>query len=259
MSRKKESILNLIKELEELEDISLIKKFMNNINIRVESIPFSSYEKSEIKKLAMYQENIFSDSFSKKSILDAKEKLINYLNILIDSMEIKVDLNNKIEFTEEIAKKIIRNILNNFYMHIYEMYEADVHGKAYITYEKLKNIKIGNEYDVQRILYSIIKPIFPNSRLEVSDDTGNSSIRYDILIEQYDLAIEVKCSRQSMTEKKLTEEIGADGFHYKYKNIFFFIYDKDKIIKNKESFTDAYTKNTMEKSIETIVIQPVNL
>lgn len=259
MSKKKELILNLIKELEELEDISLIKQLMNNISIRVESIPFSSDEKSEIKKLAMYQENIFSEIASKQSILDAKVKLVSYLNILIDNMEMRVDLNNKIEFTEEIAKKIIRNILNNFYMHIYEMYEAKAHGRAYITNEKLKNIKIGNEYDVQRILYSIIKPIFPNSRLEVTDDTGNSSIRYDIFIEQYDLVIEVKCSRQSMTEKKLTEEIGSDGFHYTYKNIFFFIYDKDKIIKNKVSFTDTYTKKIMEKSIETIVIQPINL
>ncbi|MCC0735325.1 hypothetical protein KGF36_11800 [Clostridioides sp. ZZV14-6009] len=62
-----------------------------------------------------------------------------------------------------------------------------------------------------------------------------------------------------MTEKKLTEEIGWDGFHYNYKNIFFFIYDKNRVIKNKVAFVNTYTRCSENKNIETIVIQPINL
>ncbi|SJU05230.1 Uncharacterised protein [Clostridioides difficile] len=44
------------------------------------------------------------------------------------------------------------------------MYLDTVHGKGNITNQQLENIKIGNEYDVQRILFSLIKPIFPNAK-----------------------------------------------------------------------------------------------
>ncbi|MDC3418333.1 hypothetical protein [Aquibacillus salsiterrae] len=82
--------------------------------------------------------------------------------------------------TEKIAVNIINRILMNFYSHIEEMYESKVHGKAGITKEKLDEIRIGNEYDVQRILYSIIKPIIPEARLEVVDDAGSGSVRRDM-------------------------------------------------------------------------------
>lgn len=69
------------------------------------------------------------------------------------------------------------------------MYEAPVHGKAAITKEKLDEIKIGNEYDVQRILFSLIKPIFPEARLEVSDDNGYGTSRYDMV--QVDMILQL--------------------------------------------------------------------
>ena len=112
---------------------------------------------------------------------------------------------------------------------------------------------------MQRILYSLIKPVFPEARVEVSNDTGCSTVRYDIFIENYSIIIEVKCTRESMTERSLTEEIGSDIYHYKYRNIFFFIYDKEKIIKNKIAFENTYIKSFDQKSINTIIIQPVNL
>lgn len=40
--------------------------------------------------------------------------------------------------------------------------------------------------------------------------------------------IEIKCTRENMKLKKLTEEIEADIIHYSAKNIYFFLYDKEK-------------------------------
>lgn len=62
-----------------------------------------------------------------------------------------------------------------------------------------------------------------------------------------------------MTERSLTEEIGSDAYHYQYNHIFFFIYDKEKIIKNKVAFENTYNKSFNEKNISTIIVQPVNL
>ena len=62
-----------------------------------------------------------------------------------------------------------------------------------------------------------------------------------------------------MTEKKLTEEMGSDIFHYQYNNIFFFVYDKEKIIKNIDAFASTYNGNFGNKNINTIIIQPIVL
>ena len=56
--------------------------------------------------------------------------------------------------------------------------------------------------------------------------------------------------------KKLSEEIKADMLHYNQRDIYFFIYDKNKIIKNMESFKSAYESMLNEKKIHIIIHQP---
>lgn len=154
---------------------------------------------------------------------------------------------------------IIQRIMRNFYKHIEEMYQKPVHGGGTIRQEDLAKISLGNEYDVQRMLFSLIRPIFPEARVEISDDGGYKSVRYDIYLREYETVIEVKCSRPKMSERELTEQLGSDAFHYKEKHIYFFIYDKDKIVNNVDAFCKAYHKSLDIdiKQIETIIMQPV--
>ena len=56
-------------------------------------------------------------------------------------------------------------------------------------------------------------------------------VRGDLKIQSLDLLLEVKCTRKSMSLKKLTEEIEADIVHYQEKYIFFYIFDKEKLTK----------------------------
>lgn len=58
---------------------------------------------------------------------------------------------------------------------------------------------------------------------------------------------------------KQGESIGADICHYNARNLFFFIYDKDNIIKNPEVFKATYTKVIDKKNIETYIVQQVAL
>ena len=136
-----------------------------------------------------------------------------------------------------------------------------VHGNGTIKKEDLDRIKIGNEYDVQRVLYSLLRPIFPKVRMEVYSDAGYNSVRYDLFIDEYSLAIEVKCTRDTMTKRKLSEELGSDAFHYKQDYIFFFIFDKSRIIQNVDAFVNGYRRKKAEfgKEVEAIVIQEVVL
>ena len=250
---KEEVIKNveeIIKVASNLEDTDKIEDFLKQIVNNIRELFVSKETFDELQALATYQVNEYSKDSTIRNILEARNKVINYLKDIVDAIQC-----NK----EEIAVIIIQRILKNFYEHIDVMYNSKSHGKAGITKEKLDNIKIVNEYDVQRILYSLIKPIFPEVRVEVFDDAGCVTIRYDMFIEKYSIVIEVKCSRKSMTERSLTEEIGSDIYHYKYRNIFFFVYDKEKINKNKVAFGNSYTKKLDKKNIETIVIQPIQL
>ncbi|SHH83168.1 hypothetical protein [Clostridium grantii] len=219
---------------------------------------------SEFESETIYLENSFSKYSTKNEVTKAISRGIKFLKRLREDISKDVYKDKKIisnEIPYEIANIIIRRILQNFHKHIEAMYQNTVHGSARILKCDLDKIKIGNEYDVQRMLYSIIKPIFPLARLEVVDDTKYNSIRYDICIDEYDVVIEVKCTRNSMSERHLTEELGSDIFHYQARNLFFFIYDKEKIIRNKDAFIKSYTKKDTElnKNIETIVIQPILL
>lgn len=247
-----------IELLRNLHDIDEIKNAFKQINVNLLEILDSSEVLEKIKSKEIYLDNEYSKIKTKENIIKAKEKVMEYLEeLIVETNNIFSTLND--EISEEVAIIIIKRILNNFYTHIETMYEHPTHGRAGITKEKLDNIKIVNEYDVQRILYSLIKPIFPQARVEVSNDTGFSTVRYDILIEKYSIIIEVKCTRASMKERSLTEEIGSDIYHYKYNNIFFFIYDKEKVIKNKMAFENTYNKKFEEKNVNIIIIQSVKL
>lgn len=257
-----DKINNQINKLKETEDLKLLKELLNESLEDLENIVDDEKVTAKFRMETVYQENSFSMSSTQSSILNAKKKAIYFLDRLRNEIENNEQEEKRVtnnEFSDEMALVIIRKILNNFYYHIEAMYEDKVHRKGTILRENLDKIKIGNEYDVQRILYSIIKPIFPEARLEVNNDTGYGTIRYDIIIEKYQIVIETKCTRDNMSEKKLTEELGSDAFHYKYKNIFFFIYDKEKIVANKVAFIKAYSKSYNDKKIETVVIQPITL
>jgi len=149
--------------------------------------------------------------------------------------------------------------LKHFYSFLEAFREIKPHKKATLTAEDLQKITIQNEYDLQHLLYAGLKPLWQDTRTEVVEDTGYGSVRVDIVIDSIGAAIEAKCTRESMTVKDLTEQIAADIFHYKQKYLFIYIYDKEKIIRDKDSFESAYSRMTEEKQVFTIVLQPVHL
>ena len=143
-------------------------------------------------------------------------------------------------------------------MFLYEFFRGKPHGKSSIDMDGLKKFQINNEYDLQYILYSYLKPIYPLCRMEVPEDTGYETVRTDIYINQ-GTVLETKCSRPSMSQKKLIEEIEADITHYGASNIFFYIYDKEKIIDNPELFKKTYENKNYEKNIYIEILQPKEL
>lgn len=197
----------------------------------------------KLDQIAFYEMDDFSEEQTTANRQKAKESVVTYITELLNG-----DSNDT----------ILYRVLENFYEYVEALLERKPHQKSNISKSLTNHIVINNEYDVQFLLFAYLKPLFPKERAEVSDDTGYETVRTDILIDQ-NTCIEAKCSRDSMSEKKLGEEIKADMVQYKQKNIYFFIYDKSKIIKNPLLFKEEYEKMEPNKNIYIIIHQPKKL
>lgn len=208
---------------------------------------------NEIQIKMWYTENEFSKDDTRNSIIKAIKDTVVYLD--------EINTISEAVISEAVGIRLIEQILNSFYLYYRSMFQNPLHKKATMSMDELKKIQIGNEYDLQRMLYALLVPIFPLIRQEVESDNGYGGMRADLYLEEYDLIIETKCTRASMTEKKLLEELGADGFYYKAKTVFFFVYDKKSIIKNPDVFKAAFVREQEKngKNIKVIVLQPVEL
>ena len=66
--------------------------------------------------------------------------------------------------------------------------------------------------------------------------------------------------RKDAVEEVGSEEIEADIVHYSEKNIIFFVYDKYKIIKERQSYEEKYFNRTFDgKNVKIVIHQPVKL
>ena len=149
--------------------------------------------------------------------------------------------------------------LENFYMFLESLTERCIDKHATLKMDELQKIKIENEYDLQHLLHAVLKPLYPDIRKEASEDSGVGTIRTDLKIPCLNVAIEAKCTRDTMPLKKLTEEIEADIVHYTEKNIVFFVYDKAKIIKEKQNYKTHFNRTFDGKNIKMIILQPISL
>lgn len=176
------------------------------------------------------------------SMIDSCHSLDNSVVMTISLLE-KNDWFVTETFSEKEALAFIQKGLEGFQRYIKAMYLEKPHKNSTLKDLIKRNFVIGNEYDVQQMVYAWLRPVFPTVRTEVNSDNGYSGMRADIYLKEYELAIEIKCTRPGMTVKKLTDELGADCFHYPVKNVYIYIYDKDHLIKNPEAFQIAFQRD----------------
>ncbi len=196
-----------------------------------------------------YVENEYSEN---DAFLSLKKSLEDTIEILEENGFI---YENRTYKQEDLL--LIEKILSNFYMHYCAMYKNPVHKKGTLVSGTLHTIRIGNEYDLQRMLYALLIPIFPTIRQEVYGDNGYGGMRAELYLDLYNLIIEIKCTRKSMSEKQLLEELGADGFHYCADTIYFFVFDETGIIKNPEAFQEAFVREPQKdgKTVKVFILQ----
>lgn len=238
----------------EISSISTVSEYQSITTKYIEKLKENGLSEiaNEIRHLAEFHENKFSKESTCENMRQSQQRVLSYIE-------------NHIYFGDQIQKNvgtlIAKKIMENFHLFCKSLYKDPIHGKCSDAIKNnLRNIEIFNEYDLQKLMYPLIRTIFPDARLEKSEDSGHHTIREDIVIDSQDIVIELKCSRTSMNERSLSEEIASDILHYSNKYVFFYIYDKENVVKNPTVFKYTYEhKKVEQKEIYVEIFQPIEL
>lgn len=149
----------------------------------------------------------------------------------------------KYEEEQSTEEDALEKIIKNFGLYLKNMFQTEPEKKSTLKKEVLAQIQIENEYDVQHIMYAVVKALYPSARREVNQDTGYGTVRYDILIKEIDTVIEIKCSRPDHTDRKLLRELGEDGYFYDCSRLLMYVYDKEQKIQDVDSFVHALERD----------------
>lgn len=229
-----------VEYIQNARDCQMFQSAIASLREYMKGLGIGTQELLQLERIAYYPQNVYSDKQTKENMEAAKYRVISYIE------EILYDNRKDGELLE---------ILNNFYLFLENLTERKPHKNGGIQKEQLDALKIKNEYDVQHLLYACIKLFYPMARTEVNEDTGYGTVRTDIFLDS-EHVIEIKCTRKNMKLKKLTEEIEADMVHYSAENIYFFLYDKEKIIENPMVFKKNYEEKIKDKKVHIIIHQP---
>lgn len=234
------SMQDAVEKIQSVSDSAAFKNMICAVREYMKHLGMNRQSCIELEKRAYFLPNEYSKKDTLDKMEDAKNRVIEYLTGIMDN------------HTDE---SLLIQVLENFYLFLENLLEREPHKSGCIQKSRLECLKIKNEYDVQHLLYAYLKPLYPAARLEVNEDTGYGTVRTDIFLDAGHV-IEIKCTRTGMALKKLIEEIEADMVHYRAENIYFFIYDKEKIIENPLVFKSVYEEKMKEKQIHIMIHQP---
>jgi hypothetical protein len=212
-------------------------------------------------------------------ILESEEQLKGFLNELINDnlitvrqlpgwgydqfeYEIKVLTDEDKQTQSEDA---ISNYLDINPIKSLERVFKNFHKVAVKLRERRENrptITIGDEYDAQDLLYSLLQLYFEDVRKEESNiSNAGSNTRLDFLLKNENIVIEVKMTNEKLRDKKICDELLLDIARYKShpncKTLVIFIYDKGDYLENKGGVIKDLEKHKTAEMDVKIYIMPV--
>ena len=163
------------------------------------------------------------------------------------------------------------NYLDTINKEIKEYFKSLLDSRKFLIQTILSDININLEYEngsYNVALYSEYgsgKSYFLNSLKEfISDEKLRAGENFDL--DTNFKIIEINAWKDDFLDDPilsigfaLKKEIEADIVHYQEKNIFFYVYDKKKIIKETKNFNDYFNKQFDRKTVKLFVLQPVKL
>jgi len=242
----------------------LIKKFQNssheNQYLLYRTLPniFNDTHKETLKKGNNLFIQYLLDNEIEQEQINTKLKNLTNTNISVPELIILDDFFNKvieIKYTNFSALEMIKQILENFPEGIKKITKRRK-GKQVFTFK--------DEYDVQDVLYTILKPLFPKMKEEDPiPKHGSTSTRIDLIFREQGILLEVKMIKESdKNEDKFITQLKEDIQSYHVcqwmKHLICFVYDPLNKTKDINSFYDLNGNQTINEKtfdVEVIVVK----
>jgi hypothetical protein len=126
---------------------------------------------------------------------------------------------------------------------------------------KRTTIEINDEYDVQDLFHALLTLYFDDIRNEEwTPSYAGGASRVDFLLKQEQTVIELKKTREKLTDKEVGEQLIIDITRYKShpdcKTLICFVYDPERRIKNPRGLENDLSKIT-DGMIVQVFIRPI--
>ncbi|PZP48330.1 MAG: hypothetical protein DI598_10075 [Pseudopedobacter saltans] len=147
---------------------------------------------------------------------------------------------------------MLYNIFDNFHVFCNQLKNR---------HNKRDTIYVADEYDVQDLLHCILKLHFRDVREEeYTPSYGGSSTRMDFLLKNENIVIEVKKTRNNLSDKEVGEQLILDIAHYRNhpncKILKCFVYDPENKIKNPRGLENDINKLSDENMNVELYVRP---
>ncbi len=225
---------------------TLKNTLQENLNIDLTN-PFSVLV-SKLYKINNVSEENFNNALSSL----VKTELDIYTLLLLEEIESQF---LKVKYISKTPEEVLRDIFYNFPNAVQK-----------IIKDRRKNhteFEIRDEYDVQDILYVVIKSIFPNMRDEDPiPKVGGKSTKIDLILRDEKILVEVKMIKErDSNETHFIEQLKVDFESYHQcswlEKLFCFVYDPFKKTRDISNFKDLNGKRVKGEhnyNVEVIVV-----
>jgi hypothetical protein len=208
-----ENINYVVKQFESQQGMKVIRKEEH----------FKEWKRKSLMFLQQYYpDNPQTESFD--FYVKKGDNALSTCNELVAILKAFETIQPKAKSTDYDA--ILANIFENF----------DICARQLLRrHDKRDTLKIEDEYDVQDLLNALLCLNFSDVRPEEwTPSYAGSSKRMDFLLKDEEIVIEVKMTRESLTDKNLGEQLIIDIANYKEhpkcKTLYCFVYDKGGFI-----------------------------
>jgi len=245
--RDKEEFHNEIDLLQKIEDyewgfhISTVLRQMQPNSIAIRNVNLINRGLATPPHIHVSADLVASttQAFSASGFLELATRLLRQVEIKTE----RVDSPD----TSKHNELILTNIFDNFHNFCNQLKNR---------HNNRPSIEVNDEYDVQDILHSILKLHFRDIREEENGPSfAGSSARMDFLLNEEQIVIEVKKTREKLTDREIGNQLILDVSHYanhpSCKRLICFVYDPENRVKNPR----GVEKDIESRSTETLNVK----
>lgn len=208
--------------------------------------------------------NQFKSRYYSLSVITMSTPDSEFIKALEDGVRTTIeDLKYLLEEEKEICDNNISQSIKSDYMQLL----MNIFEKFHLIVRTLRNrynsrptLDINDEYDVHDLLHALLCLYFDDIRPEEwTPSYAGSCSRQDFLLKKEKIVIEVKKTRQGLSDKQIGEQLIIDINRYKShqdcKYLLCFVYDPEERIVNPKGLENDLTKVTDGLNVITKIVQ----